>query len=361
MRWEHPGNRGFLRALAGLQRTAAEIGEDDEAERCAHFLRQLDPAWPPAGAEAADRRRSAAPCCAAGPAVAWAATRPPSRWTAWRWPCGSPTPADAAGAARRGRRSGATPPPSEPLGLTVVADDEPGERPVPGDADRAPPRRSTDLVVVLSCDLLAPNPAAIAPLVDRLAAAAPARGRRGAGGRRVTTSGPTRPGVAAALAPLEAARRSRGRVAAPGRAPTCPSTSSPTSRRPMWRTPTNLAICQAPGSLPTDGRPGDRCGRAGGPAGRRRRAHRCADAGGVRRRTGSRRAADPAGRGGRAHRRGAHRRHRLRDLRDGAAQRQGGRALPIAGHRRRQRRRRHRGLDRRRAAHRSGGERGRSG
>ena len=47
VRWEHPGNRGFLRALAGLQRTAAEIGEDDEAERCAQFLRQLDPAWPP--------------------------------------------------------------------------------------------------------------------------------------------------------------------------------------------------------------------------------------------------------------------------------------------------------------------------
>jgi len=47
VRWAHPGNRGFLRALAGLQRTAAEIGEDDEAERCAHFLRQLDPAWPP--------------------------------------------------------------------------------------------------------------------------------------------------------------------------------------------------------------------------------------------------------------------------------------------------------------------------
>ena len=47
VRWEHPGNRGFLRSLAGLQRTAAEIGEDDEAERCAQFLRQLDPGWPP--------------------------------------------------------------------------------------------------------------------------------------------------------------------------------------------------------------------------------------------------------------------------------------------------------------------------
>jgi hypothetical protein len=47
VRWEHAGNRGFLRALAGLQRTAEEIGELDEAERCALFLRQLDPAWPP--------------------------------------------------------------------------------------------------------------------------------------------------------------------------------------------------------------------------------------------------------------------------------------------------------------------------
>jgi hypothetical protein len=48
VRWQHPSNRGFLRALAGLQRTAAEIGEEDEADRCALFLRQLDPAWPPA-------------------------------------------------------------------------------------------------------------------------------------------------------------------------------------------------------------------------------------------------------------------------------------------------------------------------
>jgi len=48
VRWDHETNRGFLRALAGLERTAAEIGEHDEAERCAHFLRQLDPAWPPA-------------------------------------------------------------------------------------------------------------------------------------------------------------------------------------------------------------------------------------------------------------------------------------------------------------------------
>lgn len=48
VRWEHPENRGFLRALAGLQATAEQIGEADEAERCALFLRQLDPGWPPA-------------------------------------------------------------------------------------------------------------------------------------------------------------------------------------------------------------------------------------------------------------------------------------------------------------------------
>jgi hypothetical protein len=48
VRWSHPENRGFLRALHGLEVTAARIGEADEAERCALFLRQLDPSWPPA-------------------------------------------------------------------------------------------------------------------------------------------------------------------------------------------------------------------------------------------------------------------------------------------------------------------------
>lgn len=48
VRWSHPENRGFLRALYGLARTAAAIGEHDEAERCTLFLRQLDPGWPPA-------------------------------------------------------------------------------------------------------------------------------------------------------------------------------------------------------------------------------------------------------------------------------------------------------------------------
>jgi hypothetical protein len=41
--WRHESNRGFLRALRGLQMMAASIGETDEAERCAIFIRQLDP------------------------------------------------------------------------------------------------------------------------------------------------------------------------------------------------------------------------------------------------------------------------------------------------------------------------------
>jgi hypothetical protein len=45
VRWERPTNRGFLRALEGLRDAAAAIGEADEEERCALFLRQLDPGW----------------------------------------------------------------------------------------------------------------------------------------------------------------------------------------------------------------------------------------------------------------------------------------------------------------------------
>lgn len=47
VRWQYETNRGFLRALSGLQATAASIGETAEDERCAIFLRQLDPEWPP--------------------------------------------------------------------------------------------------------------------------------------------------------------------------------------------------------------------------------------------------------------------------------------------------------------------------
>ena len=42
--WEHEPNRGFLRALHALGRAAAGIGEDDEAQRCAQFLRDSSPA-----------------------------------------------------------------------------------------------------------------------------------------------------------------------------------------------------------------------------------------------------------------------------------------------------------------------------
>jgi hypothetical protein len=45
VRWRHEENRGFLRALDGLRSAAAAIGEADEEERCAQFLRQLDPDW----------------------------------------------------------------------------------------------------------------------------------------------------------------------------------------------------------------------------------------------------------------------------------------------------------------------------
>jgi hypothetical protein len=41
--WAHEPNRGFLRALAALQRSAAAIGEADEAQRCATFLADSDP------------------------------------------------------------------------------------------------------------------------------------------------------------------------------------------------------------------------------------------------------------------------------------------------------------------------------
>lgn len=42
--WEHEPNRGFLRCLALLALAARAIGEDDEAQRCADFLRDSSPA-----------------------------------------------------------------------------------------------------------------------------------------------------------------------------------------------------------------------------------------------------------------------------------------------------------------------------
>ncbi|MFI5913820.1 DUF3151 domain-containing protein [Dactylosporangium sp. NPDC051541] len=42
--WAHEPNQGFLRALHALGLAAGQIGETEEAERCATFLRDSDPA-----------------------------------------------------------------------------------------------------------------------------------------------------------------------------------------------------------------------------------------------------------------------------------------------------------------------------
>jgi len=42
--WEHTPNQGFLRALWALSQAADRIGETEEAERCAQFLRDSDEA-----------------------------------------------------------------------------------------------------------------------------------------------------------------------------------------------------------------------------------------------------------------------------------------------------------------------------
>ena len=42
--WSHEPNQGFLRALNALGLAAEVIGEQDEAERCAQFLNDSDPA-----------------------------------------------------------------------------------------------------------------------------------------------------------------------------------------------------------------------------------------------------------------------------------------------------------------------------
>ena len=41
--WDHEPNQGFLRALYLLGQAAAAIGEQDEADRCAEFLRDSSP------------------------------------------------------------------------------------------------------------------------------------------------------------------------------------------------------------------------------------------------------------------------------------------------------------------------------
>ena len=45
VRWRHETNRGFLRAVAGLGKSAELIGEANEEQRCKDFIVQLDPDW----------------------------------------------------------------------------------------------------------------------------------------------------------------------------------------------------------------------------------------------------------------------------------------------------------------------------
>ena len=45
VRWSRPSNRSFLRCLEGLRARAEAIGEQDEVDRLATFLLQLEPDW----------------------------------------------------------------------------------------------------------------------------------------------------------------------------------------------------------------------------------------------------------------------------------------------------------------------------
>lgn len=49
VRWADESNRGLLGCMRGLGAMAAAIGEDDEAERLALFVAQLDPQFGAAG------------------------------------------------------------------------------------------------------------------------------------------------------------------------------------------------------------------------------------------------------------------------------------------------------------------------
>jgi Protein of unknown function (DUF3151) len=67
--WEHEPNRGFLRSLHMLGVAAAAIGEDEEAARCAQFLRESSAAaaelgWLPAVFAGNLRTQEPLPPCA---------------------------------------------------------------------------------------------------------------------------------------------------------------------------------------------------------------------------------------------------------------------------------------------------------
>ena len=134
---------------------AAAIGETDEAERCAQFLQQLDPAGPPVVTAVAGGTGGAVLCGGRSRAVR-AATRRSSRSTAGRWPSGSAAVLEAAGCrpvvfvGGDGERLTAA------TGREFVADTWPGEGPLGGGrrcAALVPPADASDGVVVAACDL----------------------------------------------------------------------------------------------------------------------------------------------------------------------------------------------------------------
>ena len=43
--WDKNENQGFLRSLEGLAKLSNEIGDVEEAERCYHLLKKLDPSY----------------------------------------------------------------------------------------------------------------------------------------------------------------------------------------------------------------------------------------------------------------------------------------------------------------------------
>ena len=197
---------------------------------------------------------------------------------------------------------------------TVVADDEPGDGPFPATLT-ALRWASTDVVVVLSCDLARSEPRRDRSRGRPAGTAPPRTWSRPSRWSTVTTSGPTSRGGGPRSTPLDAARRA----------------GAGSLRR---------ACADLPLELVTDARRG-RCGgrRRAWRSARRRVASRTMDIPEIEVAELAARQGDgvalidvrsprefadarvpgaqphPARRGGRAHRRGAHRRHRLRDLR----------------------------------------------
>ena len=153
VRWNHPHNRGFLLALAGLARTAAELGEWEEAQRCEHFLASTGSPLAPGGVRFLARRRriSAAPFSPAAAAGGRVTTRPSSRSRAVPSPR-SPAARSLRPARSRCSASAATRPAWPHWGFTAIPDDTAGQGPL-GGLLTALRVATADWVAVLATDL----------------------------------------------------------------------------------------------------------------------------------------------------------------------------------------------------------------